>query len=155
MRHIFEDFRRTLELNTKSGKKGFTLIELLIVIAIIAILASMAIPFYQRYQAKAKVTSYALPHAEDCMQAAAAFCIEHPDANKTAVIGNLSSGACNNFTAPDGLDINATFGTVFNCTENGTLADGSSVTYSYGTVGNATCSYNATNSQVACKVVLP
>jgi len=152
MRHIFEDFRRALELNRKEGKKGFTLIELLIVIAIIAILASMAIPFYQRYQAKAKVTSYALPHAQDCMQAAAAFCIEHPGATKDELIGNLSSGACNNFTAPDGLDVNATFGNTFECTNNGTLADGSSVTYSYDSVGNATCTYNATNGQISCEI---
>jgi len=45
----------------KSG--GFTLVELLIVIAILSILASIALPVYLSYRQKAKVASQALPYA--------------------------------------------------------------------------------------------
>jgi len=111
MRKIWEDLKRAIELNSKEGKKGFTLIELLIVIAIIAILASMAIPSYLRYQQKAKVSSYAEPHARACLMDIVTYCMEHPGVTlDTTTVGNftncknliLTSSA--NTTTPDGTN---------------------------------------------------
>lgn len=43
-------------ISLQSVKKGFTLIELMIVIAIVAILATVAVPSYQNYTKKAAVS---------------------------------------------------------------------------------------------------
>ncbi len=71
----------------KRNQQGFTLIELMIVVAIIGILAAIALPAYQDYTIRARVT-------EGLTLAAAA---------KTTVAENASSGAATldtGWTAP-------------------------------------------------------
>ena len=50
-----------IQMNKMKEQKGFTLVELMIVVAIIGILAAVAVPYYQRYVAKARLTSMVIP----------------------------------------------------------------------------------------------
>ncbi|WP_423357054.1 pilin [Pseudomonas citronellolis] len=54
------------------AQKGFTLIELMIVVAIIGILAAVALPAYQDYTARAKVTEVML-QVDACKTAVSEF----------------------------------------------------------------------------------
>jgi type IV pilus assembly protein PilA len=69
-------------------QKGFTLIELMIVIAIIGILAAIAIPMYQDYTVRAKVTE-GITAASPCKLGVAEFY-----ASNSSYPGSLTSAGC-------------------------------------------------------------
>jgi len=115
--------------------KGFTLVELLIVIAILAILSSIALPIYLSYRQKAKVTSVALPYAEECSREIINYCINlKPSSSTSFNLSALSLKDCQDKSLSlynTDLDISGSFvcepdGEVSSGTVNASLSDISS-----------------------------
>jgi type IV pilus assembly protein PilA len=109
-------------MNTQKSQQGFTLIELMIVVAIIGILASIALPAYQTYTNKAKFSEVILATSpqktavELCAQTADlsnnfnADCINGKNGvnNLAAAVGNVASVAVTAGNAATDVVITAT-----------------------------------------------
>lgn len=122
----------------KQAQKGFTLIELMIVVAIIGILAAVALPAYQDYTIRAKVT-------EGLTLASSA---------KVAVAENAANGSPFNsgWTAPaatdavSGITINATTGEISIAYTTKVAAAGANMLYLTPVSGAALLAGTATGS---------
>jgi len=103
---------------------GFTLVELLIVIAIIGILASVSITYYQKYKDKSLLSSHALPLANACAKDIITYCIELNPSSPTSVdVQSLELKNCQDTTIQAyNLSINVS-GT-FVCNPGGNVTDG-------------------------------
>ncbi len=77
----------------KNTQKGFTLIELMIVVAIIGILAAIAIPAYQDYITRSKVTEL-VTAASACKSSVSEYAQTMGE-----LPGSLSAAGCNNNTS--------------------------------------------------------
>ncbi|WP_393938018.1 pilin [Aeromonas rivipollensis] len=85
-------------------QSGFTLIELMIVVAIVAILAAIAMPAYQNYTRKAKMTELVV--ATSGLKTAAEVCFQSGTgcsgfATPASSSGNVSLTAASASTAPE------------------------------------------------------
>jgi len=106
-------------------QKGFTLIELMIVVAVVGVLATIAIPQYQKYVAKTEVSS-ALATLTGVKTNVEAFAVEN---------GDFPDGSSTNETEAD-LGVPATIpsGTItFNVTSGATGAG--AIEFAFNTTG--------------------
>ena len=90
---------------------GFTLIELMIAVAIVAILAAVALPAYQSYVGKGKVSELRL--ASEGVQTQVALCVLDNGYKKGDTLTNCKNGGVGNNGVPWTIKTNTDYATKF------------------------------------------
>jgi type IV pilus assembly protein PilA len=119
---------------TKNNQAGFSLVELMVVVAIIGILATIAVPNFQRFQARAKQAS-AKTELSGIFTAQKAFFVEYQSYHgDLQMIGFVPEGVTPGATDAD--DINRLY-----ASSAGTIDEGDNLTY--GDLGLTQSAYGA------------
>ena len=139
-------------LTMKKTQQGFTLIELMIVVAIIGILAAVAIPAYQDYTVRSKVSEAASLSSTAKTAIAVAFNdgTLHTSSTDNASLGLAAAASITSkyVTSVTAASTSATGGTVtvvMQGTGNAAV-DGSNIVYTATCVTGAQCSWAVTGS---------
>jgi prepilin-type N-terminal cleavage/methylation domain-containing protein len=91
-------------VDTKTREKGFTLVELMVVLSIIALLVGLAIPGYEAFAAKARVTKAAT--AASCLRAGLTGVSDWSPERQQEVFNHLGGSTADFFEASQDLGCN-------------------------------------------------
>jgi len=136
----------------KKVQKGFTLIELMIVVAIIGILAAIALPAYQQYTVRAKVSEVILA-ASACRTTITEFLQSNSGATTPTDFGCESTSATSTYVSSIAADYTTGKITVTaNTTTLPALVGGNTITLTPEKQGGGTYSFTAGSADYGSQI---